>query len=1023
MMRSLLLSLGLGLVLNGAAQSVPHDHRTCGSHTFTERHLQQQGLPTDLLHQLPTVQAVERGGTLTIPVVVHVVWNTAAENVPTATINAIIAELNADFGGTNSDINQVRPTFNGVVDNPGFQFCLAQVAPNGSATTGIVRVQTTDTWFNPDTETDNMKSAPTGSPAWDPSRYLNIWICDITSGATGGTITVGYAYLPVGGVVGTSIDGLVIDYDYGTQPGARTATHEIGHYFGLLHTFDDEGACVNADGFVDTPTSNSPTFSCSNTNLTKCGVLTQYENFMDYSDCTVMFTAQQSAYMTSILNSERGDLLLNNACSGPVTGICIPTSAGGTTDGDYINRVALGTINNANTGGIAGPAYTNYSATLSTNLTRGTQYTLTVQGGTFNDDNVAAWIDYDQDETFEASEKLGETTITAANQTVTINFTVPAGATLGNTRLRVRNVFHNQGEPIPTDPCFNYAFGETEDYGIAIQNSGGSGGVCIPTSAGGTTDGDYINRVALGTFNNANSGGVGVPAYTDFSSTYSTSLTRGTQYTVTVQGGTFNDDNVAAWIDYDQDDTFEASEKLGEVAITVANQTVTITFTVPAGATLGSTTLRVRNVFHNTGEPVPTDPCFSYSFGETEDYGISIQNSGGSGGVCIPTSANGTADGDFINTVLLNTLINADSGGETEPTYTDFSSTFSTTLVRNGYYGIVVESGTYTTDSYAVWIDYDQDDVFEASEKLGQFSTTEANESQLSSFEVPVNAPLGNTTMRVRGVFIGDGEPADVDPCFNYAYGETEDYGITIAAAPSIYCTPVNVLGPVDGDFIDDVVIGNIVNLNTGGVEAPAYTDYSSTQNTTVERGSEYTLVIGSGDYTPDVYAAWIDMNLNGVFEPSESLGQFTNTVAGGSGELTFTVPQSASIGESRLRVRGQFVAQGEPNPIDPCYAYAYGETEDYKIFIQFSTSVTEAATANVSVWPNPTTGLLNVGLGQDGSALIEVLDMQGRMVMNTSTTGQLHQLDASALAAGTYVVRVSQSGAVSNSRIEVLKN
>lgn len=867
MMRSLLLSLGLGLVLNSTAQSVPHDHRTCGSHTITERHLQQQGLPTDLLHQLPSAQPLERGGTLTIPVVVHVVWNTAAENVPTATVNAIIAELNADFGGTNSDINQVRPTFNGVVDNPGFQFCLAQVAPNGSATTGIVRVQTTDTWFNPDTETDNMKSAPTGSPAWDPTRYLNIWICDITSGATGGTITVGYAYLPVGGVVGTSIDGLVIDYDYGTQPGARTATHEIGHYFGLLHTFDDEGACVNADGFVDTPTSNSPTFSCSNTNLTKCGVLTQYENFMDYSDCTVMFTAQQSAYMTSILNSERGDLLLNNACSGPVTGICIPTSANGPADGDYINRVALGTINNANTGGLAGPAYTNYSTTLSTNLTRGTQYTVTVQGGTFNDDNVAAWIDYDQDE------------------------------------------------------------------------------------------------------------------------------------------------------------TFEAGEKLGEVAITAANQTVTITFTVPTEATLGTTTLRVRNVFHNTGEPVPTDPCFSYSYGETEDYGISIQNSGGSGGACIPTSANGPADGDFVNTVLLNTLINGDSGGETEPAYTDFSSTSSTTLVRNGYYSIIVESGTYTTDSYAVWIDYDQDDVFEATEKLGQFSTSAANESQAISFEVPVNAPLGNTIMRVRGVFIGTGEPADVDPCFNYAYGETEDYGITIAAAPSVYCTPVNALGPVDGDFIDDVVLGNIVNLNTGGVQAPAYTDYSSTLNTTLERGSEYTLVIGSGDYTPDAFAAWIDMNLNGVFEPSESLGQFTNTVAGGSGELTFTVPMSASIGESRLRVRGQFVAEGEPDPIDPCYSYLYGETEDYKIFIQFSTSVTEAAAANVSVWPNPTTGLLNVGLGQDGSALIEVLDMQGRAVMTTSTTGRLHQLDASMLAAGTYVVRVSQSGAVSNSRIEVLKN
>jgi len=699
----------LSLILAGV--SVAQDK--CLSSTITERWLEQHGQHVDLAAEATALEQgnIRGGGLLTIPVAVHVVWNTTAENVSNTVIQNIIAQMNADYQAMNADYNSVRPTFAGSRANVGIEFCLASVDPNGNATDGITRTNSTETWFNPDTETDDMKSAPKGIAPWTPTQYLNIWICDIASGLGGGLITTGYAYLPVGGMVGSSIDGIVIDYNYGLDAGARTATHEAGHYLGLQHPWGSNGGCVDDDGFSDTPDTEGPTFSCTPTNQTSCGVLTQYENFMDYSSCSCMFTDQQGAEMTDVLTGVRSGLLSSSGCSSTTTGPCIPASLTGTDDGDFIDGVVLGTINNTASGSTGGASYTNYSSSESTVVQPGTTYTISITGG------------------------------------------------------------------------------------------------------------------------------------------------------------------------------------------------------------------------------------------------------------------------------------------------------------------------DYQPDHYAAWIDYDQDDTFEASEKLGQFSTTEANESQLSSFEVPVNAPLGNTTMRVRGVFIGDGEPADVDPCFNYAYGETEDYGITIAAAPSIYCTPVNVLGPVDGDFIDDVVIGNIVNLNTGGVEAPAYTDYSSTQNTTVERGSEYTLVIGSGDYTPDVYAAWIDMNLNGVFEPSESLGQFTNTVAGGSGELTFTVPQSASIGESRLRVRGQFVAQGEPNPIDPCYAYAYGETEDYKIFIQFSTSVTEAATANVSVWPNPTTGLLNVGLGQDGSALIEVLDMQGRMVMNTSTTGQLHQLDASALAAGTYVVRVSQSGAVSNSRIEVLKN
>ncbi|MCB0764088.1 MAG: GEVED domain-containing protein [Flavobacteriales bacterium] len=604
--------------------------RDCAAHTITERYLAEQGLPTDVLSALPHVESVQRGGTYTVPVVVHVVYNTAAENVSDAAINAIINEMNQDYSQSNPDLSGVRSQFTGVIGNVGFEFCLAQVDPSGNPTTGITRTQTTETWFDPDNETNLMKSPPQGKSPWNPSQYLNIWVCDITSGAPGGLITVGYAYLPVGGVVGSNIDGLVIDYNYGLDVGDRTATHEIGHYFGLNHTFDDNGGCGNADGFTDTPNSDSPTFSCSNTNLMKCGVLTQYENFMDYANCSAMFTDQQAAYMAGIITGVRAGLLTSPACQGVgPTGYCTPTSVNGTSDGDFINTVQLGSINNANTGGTSAPTYTNYSASQSTTLSPGTQYTLTIQGGTYQPDHYAAWIDYDQDETFETAEKLGEFITNATNQTQTITFTVPANATVGTTRMRVRGVYHNTGEPTPdTDPCFAYAYGETEDYGITIGQS--STGPCIPTSANGTSDGDFINRVAVGTINNANSGGDTAPTYTDFSASHATSLIRGSAYTLTVQGGDYQPDHYAAWIDYDQDDTFETGEKLGEFVTSAVNQTQTISFTVPVGAPLGSTTMRVRGVYHNTGEPTPdTDPCFDYAWGETEDYGITITTSTG----------------------------------------------------------------------------------------------------------------------------------------------------------------------------------------------------------------------------------------------------------------------------------------------------------------------------------------------------------------------------------------------------------
>jgi len=353
-------------------------------------------------------------------------------------------------------------------------------------------------------------------------------------------------------------------------------------------------------------------------------VLTQYENYMDYSNCPVMFTDQQSTYMNSVLTGARSQLLTPGPCGITPVGPCIPTAQVGTSEGDYINRVALGTFNNANSGGTSAPAYTNFSSTYSTALQRGNSYTLTIQGGSYSPDNYAAWIDYDQDNTFEAGEKLGEFATTAINQTQTISFTVPAAATLGNTRLRVRGVFHNDGEPTPTDPCYNYIWGETEDYGITITSAGGS--YCIPTSAQGTADGDYINAVQLGTINNVNSGGPTAPTYTNYTATWTASLVRSNTYSITVQSGGYTPDNYAVWIDYDQNFTFAANEKLGEFTNTAIGQNQTITFTVPGTALLGPTRMRVRGVYHNTGEPTPTDPCYDYAYGETEDYRILIES-------------------------------------------------------------------------------------------------------------------------------------------------------------------------------------------------------------------------------------------------------------------------------------------------------------------------------------------------------------------------------------------------------------
>ena len=145
---------------------------------------------------------------------------------------------------------------------------------------------------------------------------------------------------------------------------------------------------------------------------------------------------------------------------------CIPTYNYGTTEGDYISLVQLGSINNA-TGASIAPYYTDYTS-LSTTLIPNGSYSVTVSAGTWtSSNNISVWIDYDQNGVFDVSEKLGNVTLPAMPVSGTINFTVPSSALNGGTRMRVREVYNITN----MDPCTYENYGETEDYHVVIQAS------------------------------------------------------------------------------------------------------------------------------------------------------------------------------------------------------------------------------------------------------------------------------------------------------------------------------------------------------------------------------------------------------------------------------------------------------------------------------------------------------------------------------------------------------------------------
>lgn len=265
----------------------------------------------------------------TIPVVVHVVYRTGDQNISDAQILSQIEVLNEDYRALN-DLDPVLPNFSGLIADLEITFCLASRDPWGQPTNGITRTQTPkdDIGLLSDVHYTNLA----GQDAWDPERYLNIWVADL-----GGNF-IGRASFPGQGLL--SEDGVVIDPTvFGTIGSAagsapyhlgRTTTHEIGHYFDLLHVWGSGSpSCSGADQVADTPsTSDNYLNDCPESLVITCGSADMYTNFMYYTDdaCMAQFTPGQKARVWNTLSGFRSGLLASDGCQ-PVAAEEVPENA------------------------------------------------------------------------------------------------------------------------------------------------------------------------------------------------------------------------------------------------------------------------------------------------------------------------------------------------------------------------------------------------------------------------------------------------------------------------------------------------------------------------------------------------------------------------------------------------------------------------------------------------------------------------------------------------------------------------
>ncbi len=298
--------------------------RNCGSTDHLHQQLQDYPKLKERMDQIEkaTQQFINNpekvvNGVITIPVVVHVVYNTSAENISVNQINSQIAILNEDFRRLNSDANN---DWSQAADSE-IEFCLASVDPQGNATNGITRTSTSVSSFSTN---DNVKFNSTGGKdAWPYQDYLNMWVCDLGGGL------LGYAQFP-GGPAAT--DGVVTDYQYfGNQGTAtppfdlgRTTTHEVGHWLNLRHIWGD-GPCSTDDFVADTPSSDNPNYGCPLSHVS-CGSTDMVANYMDYTDdsCMNLYTEGQKTRMRALFDTGgfRASLLNSPACGGGTPPTC-----------------------------------------------------------------------------------------------------------------------------------------------------------------------------------------------------------------------------------------------------------------------------------------------------------------------------------------------------------------------------------------------------------------------------------------------------------------------------------------------------------------------------------------------------------------------------------------------------------------------------------------------------------------------------------------------------------------------------
>ncbi len=311
-MKSTFLKICTFLLFFSVLQLNAQQKHRCGFANLHENDLNKEAF---LKHQeefsrfLKSYRPNKTDTIIRVPIVFHIIYKNARENISDAQIQSQLDVLNADFGKMNPDTTNAQGFS---IADVKIEFCLAKKAPDGSLSTGITRTPTTINNIG------TTQQYYTVAPIWDRQKYLNLWVCDNNADTSD---EIGFAYPP--SISNSRNEGIVIDFiAFGTMGTAqapndkgRTATHEVGHMFDLLHIWGSRSFCGSSDFVDDTPEQQEEIYNCPNSH-TSCGSADMLSNYMGYIDdrCMGAFTEGQKTRMRASIEMSRPGLASDDDC-------------------------------------------------------------------------------------------------------------------------------------------------------------------------------------------------------------------------------------------------------------------------------------------------------------------------------------------------------------------------------------------------------------------------------------------------------------------------------------------------------------------------------------------------------------------------------------------------------------------------------------------------------------------------------------------------------------------------------------